>query len=91
MASRIDRILATVPAGGCKLKTLRRVLWDIKPAPLDYALQGLIESGRLLIVDGFVRPAGAVAAAVAAMPARTYRPGPSHPWKQLLAVQKERR
>jgi hypothetical protein len=54
-----DRILAVLPARGCKLRSLRCALHDIAAAPLDYALQGLLQSGDLRLHRDYVLPRGA--------------------------------
>lgn len=84
-----ERIIGTVPRAGCKVRTLRAVLHDIEAAPLDYAITGLVNAGQFLIADGFIRPI--YATAVPAMPSTRSTPDARHPWKQLLAVQKDRR
>lgn len=61
MTAIADRIAATVPPRGCKVRTLRAVLHDVERAPLDYAIAGLTSCGRFVISDGFIRPAPAEA------------------------------
>jgi len=53
-----SHILAVLPDCGCKLWVLRTQITGDKAA-IDYALIGLQSAGRIVIVDGWIRPAGA--------------------------------
>jgi hypothetical protein len=81
-----DRIAATVPRNGCKVKTLRCVLHDIAAAPLDYAIQGLTASGRFIISDGFIRPAPGMHLVAQSRPRA---PAPFREWESLDAQLRE--
>lgn len=83
-----DRIVTAIPTIGCDLELLRQGLSDIPAEPLDCAITGLRETGRITILDGFVMLKRLPMSSSA--PAR--KPPPlSHPWKQLLAVPKAAR
>lgn len=85
MAERIaDRITATVPLRGCKVRTLRAVLHDIEAAPLDYAIQGLLSAGTYVMSDGFIRPRNGLA------PATRSIVDTKHPWRQFLELRRGR-
>lgn len=91
MPSIAERIASTVHPRGCKLKTLRAVLHDIAPGPLDYALLGLIATGRCRMLNLWIEPVSIFGkpAAVERLSPLSGRSGASHPWRQFLAVQKD--